>query len=59
MPFDIFQMNFGLISSNSFPLINLENIGDKKQIDKAKIESIKINKTKLVLSIGCVNENST
>lgn len=41
MLFDIFQMNFGLISSNSFPLINLENIGEKKkQINKVDIESI-------------------
>lgn len=40
MLFDIFQMNFGLISSNSFPLINLENIGKKKQINKVDIESI-------------------
>lgn len=40
MLFDIFQMNFGLISSNSFPLINLENIGEKKEINKVVIESI-------------------
>lgn len=40
MLFDIFQMNFGLISSNSFPLINLENIREKKQINKVDIESI-------------------